>query len=539
MKKQKKELAVLDFETDPFLYGRIPAPFVAGLRIGNDYRAFWGADCVDAVIRYLDDIKTPLVIYAHNGGKFDYFFMLKYLENPIKVIGTRIAKAKMGIHELRDSYSIIPVPLSAYKKDDIDYRLMEKDKRDAHREEILRYLKSDCDYLYDLVSEFRGRFGDKLTIGATAINELKKLHPFDAQNASHDEFFRPWFFGGRVEYFEHGVLKGKWKVYDVNSMYPDVMKEYSHPTGAKYRQQYGGEITRAGNIKGMTEYPIYFATIECDNHGAFPTRIKGESLRFDIPHGEFNVTSHELKAALETGRVSNVKVKRVLFPENVISFGDFVDKFIGEKIAAKKSGDKVAELFAKLIANSAYGKFAQNPDHFYTYFIQAPGEEIPDGDYEIYMVHDSGARLWRKPSESMVYFDVATAASITGASRAVLMRGLTAGKRVVYCDTDSIICESLPLTLSETALGAWKLEGEGDSLAIAGKKLYALRNGSKCVKSAHKGALLSDNEIFRIARGGVVGWKNDAPTFSLSKGVSFIDRKIQSAETKKAAKKRA
>lgn len=539
MKKTKRGIAVLDFETDPFLYGRVPAPFVAGLRIGDEYKEFWGADCVDSVVRYLDDIKTPLVVYAHNGGKFDYFFMLKYLENPIKVIGTRIAKAKMGIHELRDSYSIIPVPLAAYKKDDIDYRKMEAEVRHLHRAEISNYLKSDCDYLFHLVSQFRERFGDKLTIGATAINELKKLHPFDAQNASHDEFFRAWFFGGRVEYFESGVLRGDWKVYDVNSMYPHVMKEYAHPTGAKYRQQYGGELTKSGNIKGMADYPVYFATIECDNLGAFPTRIKGESLRFDIPYGEFNVTSHELKAALETGRVKNVKIKRVLFPESVISFGDYVDLHVAEKIRAKKEGDKVAELFAKLLLNSAYGKFAQNPDHFYTYFIQAPGDEIPDEDYEIYMVHESGARLWRKPSESMVYFDVATAASITGAARAVLMRGLSAGKRVAYCDTDSIICEALPLQLSETALGAWKLEGAGDSLAIAGKKLYALRNGSKCVKSAHKGALLTDKEIFRIARGGVVGWKNDAPTFSLSKGVSFVDRKIQSAETKKASKKRA
>jgi hypothetical protein len=538
MTKQKKQIAVIDFETDPFLYGRVPAPFAAGLRLPGEYREFWGADCVDALVRYLDDMKTPLVIYAHNGGKFDYFFMLQYLENPIKVIGTRIAKAKMGIHELRDSYSIIPVPLGAYKKTPIDYRLMEADKRDANRAEISQYLKDDCDYLYELVAKFRERFGDKLTIGATAINELKKLHPFDAQNASHDEFFRPWFFGGRVEYFESGVLSGDWKVYDVNSMYPHVMKNYSHPTGAKYRQQYGGELTRSGNIKGMADYPVYFATIECDNHGAFPTRIKGESLRFDVLHGEFNVTSHELKAALDTGRVSRVKIKRALFPESVISFGDYVDTHAAEKIRAKKAGDKVAELFAKLLLNSAYGKFAQNPDHFYSYFIQEPGDEIPDGDYEIYMIHDSGVNLWRKPSDSMVYFDVATAASITGASRAVLMRGLSAGKRVVYCDTDSIICEALPLELSETALGAWKLEGRGNTLAIAGKKLYALRDGGKCVKSAHKGALLSDDEIFRIARGGVVSWKNDAPTFSLSKGVSFIDRKIQSAETKKAEKKR-
>ena len=108
------------------------------------------------------------------------------------------------------------------------------------------------------------------------------------------------------------------------------------------------------------------------------------------------------------------------------------------------------------------------------------------------------------------------------------MRSLANATRPVYCDTDSIICESLDMPLHDSELGKWKLEAEGDQIAIAGKKLYALKQGRKYVKSAAKGARLSGPEIFDICRGKTIHWHNDAPSFSLAKGVSFVDRKIQS-----------
>lgn len=523
-----RRLAVIDFETDPFLYDRIPKPFVCGFYDGRQYLEFWGDDCVKLIADYLEDTKTPLVVYAHNGGKFDFFFLLERLQNPLKIIGSRIAKARLGIHELRDSYSIIPVPLAVVDKGEIDYEKMERKVRHMHTAEISTYLKRDCLSLFKLVEKFRDRFGPKLTVGSTAIAELQKLHPFDAQGKSHDEFFRSWFFGGRVEYFDSGILAGDWKVYDVNSMYPHCMKSSDHPTGSKYIQKTNCRIRSNGDIVGMEDYPVYFAEIECENLGAFPLRVKGESLSFPHARGVYKVTSHELRAAIDAEKVRDIKVLRTLFPCDVINFAEYVDKFVAEKITAKQSGDKIGELFAKLLLNSAYGKFAQNPDHFYEYHIQQNMEENPPDDFQIYMEHASGAAIWRKPAATHKYFDVATAASITGAARAVLMRALAVGRRVVYCDTDSIICESLPLELHPTKLGAWKLEGSGDTIAIAGKKMYALTNTGETIKKAHKGAKLSAAQIFRIASGGVEYWRNSAPSFSIKKPAHFVERKIQS-----------
>lgn len=521
-----RPIATIDFETDPFLYGREPRPFCAGfysLELG--FHEFWGPDCVARLCEFIGGLKESHTIYAHNGGKFDFHFMLEFLENPVKIISSRIACVKLGIHELRDSYCIIPIPLSAYEKDSIDYRLLEADKRDANRVEIIAYLKKDCTALFDIVSKFVARFGLQLTIGGTAIKTLRSIHPFDSTSKWHDEKFRPYYFGGRVEAFKTGIHQGEFKVYDVNSMYPYVMSEMQHPTGKKYRTGYNRIIDKRGRIAGFADAPFYFAKIECEQMGAFPVRMKNSPLNFEVPGGVFHVTSHELKAAIETGRAWNVKVLEVMAPEETITFGEYVARFMEEKISGKQRKDKAAEIFAKLLLNSAYGKFAQNPDHYFDYWIGEP----PDEEYEIYSADIDSVDIWRKPSGSEAFYDVATAASITGAARSVLMRALSNSQNPMYCDTDSIICEALREDLHESKLGAWKLEAKGDQIAIAGKKMYALLNGSEYVKTASKGVVLSGHEIFSLCTGKSQHWKNEAPSFSLGKNrVKFVERTIKS-----------
>lgn len=526
-KKVERRLAVIDYETDPFLYGRIPKPFVAGFYDGQEYRQFWGDDCVTQLVDWLTyDSKADYLIYAHNGGKFDFFLMLEHLENPVRIINGRIVEAHMGRHVLRDSYAIIPIPLSGYQKDEIDYDKFERENREQHREEIGNYLRSDCVYLFDLVRAFIDRFTAKITVGSTAIGELRKFHPFDQQRESHDARFRPFYFGGRVEAIETGVMPGDWKVYDVNSMYPYVMREFHHPTGREYLTSYSAIMDKKGRMSGMTRSPFYFAHIECCQDGAFPTRVKDGPLNFGVRHGEFFVTSHELQAALRAGRVSQVKVHKVYAPLKTIQFAEFVDHWMAEKVSAEKKGDKVARIFAKLMLNSAYGKFGTNPENYKDYLIQGPDEPMPDAPYQLASTHQGGINLWEKDANTKRFFDVATAASVTGAARSVLLDALANSKRAVYCDTDSIICESLAVPQDATALGAWKLEAEGDTIAVAGKKLYALRNGAEYVKIASKGVRLSGPAVFDLCRGKPQEWENMAPSFSLKKPPSFVKRKI-------------
>jgi len=82
---------------------------------------------------------------------------------------------------------------------EIDYWKFEKEHREKYKAEIIDYWKFDCRSLFELVFSFRQRFGDKLTIGSTAITTLKNIHPFTTANESHDALFRQFYFGGRVE----------------------------------------------------------------------------------------------------------------------------------------------------------------------------------------------------------------------------------------------------------------------------------------------------------------------------------------------------
>ena len=526
-KKDEIKIAVIDFETDPFLFGRVPKPFAAGFFDGENYVEFWGDNCVEYLVTFISTLETKHIIYAHNGGKFDFFYLLPWLCNPLKLINGRITKAGfMGIHELRDSYSIIPVPLKAYQKEEIDYANFERDKRDKYKADILHYLAKDCEYLYSLVMAFNERFGSKLTIGGTAIGKLRELHPFPTANESHDTKFRPFYFGGRVQCFETGIINGRFKVFDVNSMYPDRMKNAIHPVGRGYACPVNPKLTAEGKLRGFGDRP-YFAQIKATNRGAFCQRLKA-GLSFEIPRGEFFTTSHEIQTAIKYGLADIHSIECAFVPQQLISFGAYVDKYSDEKINAKKSGNKIGEIFSKLLLNCAYGKFAQNPDNYFDYkIIGDVGELSRDewAEWDLFEAHGD-YQIWRKPSKAKSYFDVATAASITGASRAKLLEGLALAHRPIYCDTDSIICEDFAGETDDSKLGAWKMEAEANTLAIAGKKLYAAFLDGECVKLASKGVRLTGKDVIKICKGGEHEWKNSAPSFSLSHAPNFVQRKI-------------
>lgn len=546
-KKAPPRVAVIDGESDPFLYGRKPQMFAWGFYDGVTYQDFWGTNfCTDQLIEYLERIDEPLMIYAHNGGKFDFMYLVERgaVNNPIMLINGRLVKVGIGKHELRDSFSIIPVALKQIgKKEKIDYEKFEESRRERHRAEILHYLAVDCEELYKVVSAFHTRFGPMLTVGSTAIKELDKLHPIRRGDERHDALFRPFYYGGRVSVFEPGVHKGNFKVHDVNGMYPAVMRNSRHPYGTKYLTLNSPELDALGNIPGFEGRP-YFAELECDNRAALPVRTK-DGLSFDQTSGSFLACSHEIRVGLKHKLIDIHRVNKAWVPLSLISFGEFVDYWAAEKAAGKIEKNKTRELFAKFMSNSSYGKFGQNPAHYYDYYIKKFDAKIPSREWELHIDYGEW-EIWRKPSPKHRYFDVAIAASITSAARAELLDAIMNARRPMYCDTDSNIGEGLDgVALSDTQLGAWKLEAEGVLLAIAGKKMYALFNRDKgikgcdkqctgempckrcgCVKMASKGADLEPADILALARGKTIVWRKAAPTYRLGAPVTFIERHI-------------
>lgn len=519
MKRRKTKLYVIDSETDPFLRGRVPSPFAWDLYDGSQHWTTWGDDCTKAMMNIVDGVE-PGIVYVHNGGKFDFYFLLPYFSKheEMLIIKDRIVEASvpcaLGLHKFRDSYKLLPFSLDTYQKTKIDYDKFERDVRETHKDEIISYLHDDCAFLYQLVAEYWNTFGQSLTIGSTAMKELKKFYDVGTRlKAGQDAMIRPYFFGGRVERYQTGCIQGDWKVFDVNSMYPYVMRDFDHPIG---EPEFGDKVTER----------TFFLKVRGHNRGAFPYR-DGESVRFDTEYGEYLVSIHEYNTACEIGRFDPECVIETIDFAQSTNFGDYIDHYYGLRKTARVSDDKIHELFYKFLLNNSYGKFATNPENFKEYRLTDMSQNLSPEFELAYMIEDFGLIFWTRPTEEVEYMNIGTGASITGASRSVLMRGLHAAVNPVYCDTDSIICEELPLDVDATRLGAWKLEKTGNRIDIAGRKMYALWKGSECVKAASKGVRVPPEWITEIADGREKDYLRDAPTFRLGGNVDWIKRTIR------------
>lgn len=510
MSKQILKIATLDAETDPFEFNRIPEPFIWGFYDGDTYEKFEGDNCTNDLVEFLSQLEGKYCIYAHNGGKFDFFFLLEHIAEDIKIINGRISQMRLKYNKqikFRDSMNIFPMPLSAYAKDDIDYDKMQPENRHKHMPEIKRYLYKDCIYLYQIVSAFNDQYGNKLTIAGTAFNELKKAgYIIPKSFQSYDDMLRPFYYGGRVQCFKTGAYYGDYIYADIKSAYPYAMLS-DHPQKTDYT-----------NTKILPKYAGgWFAEISAISNGCLPVRGDDNLLSFpidDVPR-IYRATGWEIIAGIETNTLKILDVHIVYEFLDCENFSDYILPLYKARLEAKANKDKIADLFNKLLMNSAYGKYGQDGSNFEDFKITDFGV-IPEGDeWTTYSDLETGQRVHFKPAPSESFYNVATAASITGYVRAFLWRHICGADTPIYCDTDSIICKSFNGEIG-IDLGQWEIEAELTELYIAQKKMYAVKTKTGEWKSASKGVKLEPEQI----KEGVLSKvdliiERPAPAFSL------------------------
>lgn len=582
MGRKAKPVITIDCETDPFKRGRVPVPFLWGMYDGERYRRF---DDAASLLRYLMEIDC--VVYAHNGGKFDYHFIFEHLEpfTEITIINGRLAKFTIGKAEFRDSWNILPVPLKTFGKDEIDFAKLEPEVRHKHMEEIERYNARDCRELWDAVMAFRATYGTGLTLAGSALSFWSKT--FNEEKPKSDAAFyhriAPYYYGGRVQCFHKGPITSPFEVVDINSAYPFAMT-HNHPISVVE------DIVYPQASDPIIPQSLY--TIAGVSRGALPWRAddgkdKG-ALVFpsDRTPREYHITGWELQAALDTGRLGPWGiVKRLDFLKEV-NFSPYVKYFFDMKKKADKSSKEYT--FAKLFMNSLYGKFGANPESYRIFGI-VPREDKDDAENDPTLTLGKNMGPWRWagwlgncalmegadpvmrkcprtgrmiPGEATMvqsqFYNVATAASITGFVRAHLMRHLDKverfGGKALYCDTDSIVFQgvkdSSKIFAQSKELGDWSHEGRFIRGAIAGKKLYAFQQDPveyaaavakakakgekppKEWKTATKGVRIDAAAICRVAEGETVTWEAEAPLFSLQsrrkgEGPVFMKRKVR------------
>ncbi len=555
--ERRRDIAVLDMETDPFDNvgkGRIQ-PFVACLYSEQfepviiweeNERAF-----AQAVFDAIERLPGKFTVYAHNGGKFDFMFLVHLLRGDVSFKGRGIMAANIGRHYLRDSFHIIPEKLAGYHKEQFDYSKMRRDKRHTFREEIISYLISDCKYLLEVVTDFVEQFGLKLSIGQAAMAELKRSYDVAKFSDGWDNYVRDYFFGGRVECLAgRGAFVGDYKLYDVNSMYPYVMATRKHPTGGFH------DYTMR---RGAPSNDTCFVQLDCRNNGALIARADSGETTATITEGRFFTTIHEYEVALKYGLISDVRVLMCLDCAQQTDFSEFVLPLYDKRLITKKRLDEMRragleakseewfatkrdDLFYKLLLNNAYGKFAQNPRRFKQHWLTDENEQPPDawfktlskeqnasGEFALPRFECEEYWIWEKPAPTFTFNNVGVAASITGAARAVLLEALQHAREPIYCDTDSIICKELThVDLDKTALGAWDIEAEFSEVRIAGKKLYATssKTGKESVKAKGLNGLIW-SDMLELIDGGEKKLTNFGPTLTKTGKRDYITRTVR------------
>lgn len=589
----------LDLETDPFQAGQLPEAFAADFFDGKTHFLFWGTGCVERCLR--SALTFDGIIYAHNGGKFDFHFIMPLLveiygaENlELMTIGSRIVKIVTPGPEFRDSFALIPKPLSSFgnkidikdvaKPQDPLWKL-KRQHREKHKAEICDYLKQDCFGLWEAVRDFVANYGCEITLASTTFRILRKDFGFKLPktNVFHDKKFRPYYYAGRVQFFALGPCPGYAACCDINSAFPWAMT---------LPHWFGPECVV--RLKPPVRYRDQsFYDITCDANGCLPSRGPKGEVVFPVGRNlRFKVTGWELFAGIECGLVRNVRYNAVYTPTDCKDFGDYVRHFYHLKQHAENDAERQ---FAKLILNSAYGKFALNPREFRQVRVTAYDEVLPDPWEHCFDDEDAGLSYWKRlthpnrektpeqlhkakqqrdrrrnrlidegrklvnPEEDeprpMRFNNVCTAASITGCVRAFLMRSMHRCGGVLYCDTDSVFARDISsLDLGE-GLGQWKLEKEFDGVWIAGKKLYAGRainwqelekqiaaesDPKKAAKlrkelwkTASKGVRLSPEQICRVAEGEAQTYEFDAPNYSLFSAPGFTKRTVNRDDKRK------
>lgn len=503
-----------DCETDPFDGKTIPEPFVWGAYNIADgtYFEFWTTGEFLAWAR-----KGKKTVYAHNGGKFDWHYVLPEipLYSRVKVINGRLAKFKIGDCEFRDSWNILPLPLSQYKKDDIDYAKFTRDMRSQHMDEIRRYLKNDCVYLAELVDTFRKEHGNALTLAGAAMKFWEKQtgEKADRTDALFYDTFSPWYAGGRVQCFEYGEVQGPIHDVDINSAYPRAMME---------EHAYGSTFAELDELPSeRDEVSRCFIELEAESTGAFFFRSATGRLGFpsDGKLRTFHVTGWEYNSAVDTGTLRNARIVRVVRFARTVNFRVYVNHWYGLKSSLKKG--TAHYIISKFFLNSLYGKFGANPAKYRDYEIieladiYAAMNDNPELSLEN-IEGDLALVSIPTPEAQQRYFNVATAASITGYVRAVLWRAICGAKGVVYCDTDNIKARDVgDLHIDPIALGGWSPDATYTHGYVAGKKLYTFTDGKKWT-TASKGVKLSADEVRQVALGEDVTWASEAPTFRIN-----------------------
>lgn len=517
-RKKESTIYTVDIETDA--QGLI---IDIGFYDGAQIRYF---ETWQQLLNHLDSFTEHTLIYAHNGGGFDYVNLLVYLFGAGIKFEAMLKQSKIFCFWLLDkpnirfvdSFNILPTSLEKVAQSfaEVEKHEIDKDNYSDMRgfkardsKSYYRYLERDCVSLFqailkmrDLVNEIHHLGNIPLSVGGISMRLFQKeflQYKIVIPSKSEKEFTFQSYVGGRCEYLGFGECGADgWYTgvngYDFNSHYPAQMlgKEYPIRRGI-----YVADFVRDNN--GLIESGIYTVKFRQDN-GRIPLLQNCDNEYSFEGYGSFtNLELNEIE--LNGGKVQCGA--GYYYPENAPIFDEFVNFFFGKRMEAQAVSDGARNTFYKLVLNNLYGKFGQRDEvESLKALSRAQADEALENGIEInefYNIDDSNAFYSVKQEKKCYTSFPAIACMITASARIVLNRILESCENPLYCDTDSIHCQDVlaPKLLGDE-LGKLKVEFFGQPARYGGKKSYEIKNDKKRQKGVPAASITSEffDELF-------------------------------------------
>jgi hypothetical protein len=346
---------------------------------------------------------------------------------------------------------------------------------------------------YAIVAKYQSYRTKKGDWSKRASNEYRYAGSLDLRNLALLSYW-----GGRAECYVHGFIEGKFKLYDVVSLYPSASMLQPLPNKDTEWLEISKDNFEKEGLEGFVcvefEFPKSTRYPCLPVHGALKDR-----LYFPLK-GISYCTMSEVREALRLGcKIKKIEGYGFIPSEKEINHD--LKAFMKEMLEFKAQSPKgsLEHETYKLIANALIGKLAQRR-----------AEDHLDYAQELYAMYEVPLGKFRFKGREKVGSTWAPewASLILGKSRALMSQFINEGALMTVTDSvllpsnASIECEALKeLRQVGSDLDAEPYEVE--SALIVRTRLYALRDAKEeIVKEAHHAVHLSSEqckEIFKKA----------------------------------------
>lgn len=463
-------------------------------------------------------------VYIHNFSSFDGIFLFKHIAN-LKLEGFNIKILKRDINFLSitisknkfkliiyDSLLLLPSSLNKLAtsfgiENKLNFNVIENDNANLNdlnfKENLLKYNQHDSFILYHVILSFFKIIKDLFKIDIISCPTLSSVAFKIYKNkflkkkiaitwANEYEDFKKAYHGGAVDVYKPQA--NNIYCYDINSLYPHVMKENKFPIGE--------HIYFKGEKPLNSIFGIVKAEITCPNTTYAPILLHKINGRTVAPTGSWTgwYATIELENAIKYGYKIKI-LEGYRWEKSDYIFKGYVDKLYNLRLSYDKNDPK--NLICKLLLNSLYGRFGMKTN--ITEYSIVENFDL-NSEFSDLQIFDNVGLLGidkiknnytdykykmenKEKTESLLEISTPIAIFTTAYARILMSSYKFKYKdHLVYSDTDSLFltCE-LPKSEIGSELGKFKLEYKIKKAVFIAPKVYSL--------------LLEDNSIITKIKG--------------------------------------